>query len=168
MQSTLSYQIYQYVHKQLLNNRTQEIKFDSLSQGFFRSHKIVLSKFGKRLSAFTLLKKILRGVNDRLRTFSEQIRNFFGADSSGMFEWWTPNTMAELNFKCCASLSLRYLLSVGRNISSKNGFVICFLKETLAFHQWFSIRNLRLKTSRVEEEQLCKIISLFTRQTFSL
>ena len=87
MQSTLCYQIYQYVHKQLLNNRTQEIKFDFLSQGFFRSHKIVLSKFGKRLSAFTLLKKILRGVNDRLRTFSEQIRNFFGADSSGMFEW---------------------------------------------------------------------------------
>ena len=36
-------------------------------------------------------------------TFSEQTINYFSADRREKFEWLTPNTMAELHFKCCKS-----------------------------------------------------------------
>ena len=66
-----------------------------------------------------------------------------------------------------ALLSLKFLLLVGQNIFSNNGFMICLLMKTLIFHQWFSIHNLILNTRWVKKKYLpCKIISLSTKETF--
>ena len=65
---------------------------------------------------------------------------------------WKSSALTTRPLLSCISnaalVSLKLLLSVDRNISLKNGFVI--------FYQWFSIHNLWLNTGWVKNELLPK------------
>ena len=97
--------------------------------------KLSCKYFYKRSLGFpTRFEKILHDVNDCLRTFSEQTRNCFSADSGKHFDWCTPNTM----------IGLRLLLSAGQNISSKMPLWFVFNEDSnisAIFHSQTRVKN---------------------------
>ena len=61
-----------------------------------------------------------------------------------------PQTTWSRCFSNAAIDSVELLPFTGWNISSENGFRICFLMKTVTFHQWFFIHNLMLNTRWVK------------------